>query len=239
MDRLAKRRIGDVRRRVEKNKFKFITMYTQNVYFEIYQEAERAYNTINRNNPGTKDLTKTLDFFEKVAPEKPVPHYYHTGRTNRQESRKNNERVMTLNIPLMKKPAISEKLLTKTTAREETAVIQPAPAREEMEVIQTAPEQEEMEAIQTAPEQEEMEAIQTAPEQEEMEVIQTAPEQEETHLIIPDRVYTELLDELKKDPELHKIFNDFNPPQSDDILDAFVGDEISPLEIELSQLGYD
>ena len=228
-------------------------MYTQNVYFEIYQEAERAYNTIKQNNPGTKDLTKTLDFFEKVAPEKPVPHYYHTGRTNRQESRKNNERVMTLNIPLMEKTAISEKLWTKTTAREETAVIQPAPAREEMEVIQTAPEQEEMEVIQTAPEQEEMEVIQTAPEQEEMAVIQSAPEQEEmaviqpapeqeeTHLIIPDRVYTQLLDELRKDPELHKIFNDFNPesPQSDDILDAFVADEISPLEIELSQLGYD
>ena len=236
-----KRRISDTKRRVEKNKAKFISMYTEAVYGDIYREAEQLYFTIKQNNPHSKDLTKTLDFMLRVMPNKTVPRYYQTMRNKHQKTpRKDNKRVMVLNIPLMEKT-------TTTEQKEETSVVQAAPEQEEeTSVVQTAPEQEEMSIVQTAPEQEEeMSIVQTAPEQEEeMSVVQSALEQEGIHLDIPDRVYVEILEELRKDPDLYRIFNDITtptppPPEGDGILDSFIFDDISPLEIELAQYGYE
>ena len=249
MDKLMKRRISDAKRRVEKNKAKFISMYTEAIHGDIYREADQLYNTIRQNNPRSKDLTKTLDFMLKVTPYKPVPRYYRTKRNNHQKTPcKDNNSVMVLNIPLMEKTLASQIMsITTTTEQEETSVVQAAPEQEEeTSVVQPAPEQEEgMSVVQAAPEQEgEMSVVQAAPEQEgEMSVVQAAPEQEETHLDIPDRVYVEMLEEIRKDPDLYRIFNDINTQdyhqESDDMLDSFTADDISPIEIELAQLGYE
>ena len=231
-----KRRIGDVRRRVEKNKAKFISMYIEAIYGHIYREAEQLYHTIRLNNPRSKDLTKTLDFMLRVTPDKPVPYYYRAkGNSHKETPRKDNKSEMVLNIPLMEKTLVSQIMSPTTTTEQE----------EEMSAVQTPPEQEEMSAVQTPPEQEEeMSVVQTPPEQEEeMSVVQTPPEQGETHLDIPDHVYVEMLEEIRKDPDLHRIFNDINTqdyhPEIDDMLASFIADDISPIEIELAQLGYE
>ena len=200
-------------------------MYTQAVYGDIYQEAHQLYETIKQKNPTTKDLTKTIDFMQDVTPERTIPRYYYKRGSNPQNLHKNNTH-MVLNIPLMETTRIS-KAMTRVTSTDD------------------ALEERGMLASQSAPEQEEMSASQPAPEQEEMVASQPAPEQEDTHLDISDHVYEDLLRELRQDPDLYSIFNNFNPQdhhteshQSDDMWDAFVTDEISPIEIELSQLGY-
>ena len=213
MDRLQKRRDSDAKRTTERNKAKFISMYTQAVYGDIYQEAQQLYETIKQKNPGTKDLTKTIDFIQNVTPERTVPRYYFTRGSKQQKLHKNNTR-MVLNIPLMETTQVSKVMSTMTTTGD---------ALEDRDMVASAP----------------------GDGQEEMSASQPAPEQEDTHLDIPDRVYEELLQELRQDPDLYSIFNNFNPQdhytenqQSDDMSDAFVTDEISPIEIELSQLGY-
>ena len=239
--------MGDIKRRVEKNRTKFISMYIQAFYGDAYREAEQLYHNIRLNNPNSKDLTKTIDFMRLVTPDKPVPYYYcQKGDSHGETPCNDNKRVMVLNIPLMGKNLTSQIMSTTTTTghEEEMSAVQTPPEQEEMSVVQTPPEQEEeMSVVQTPPEQEEMSVVQTPPEQEEeMSVVQTPPEQGETRLDIPDRVFVELLEEIKKDPDLHRVFNDINTQdysEIDDMLDSFIADDITPIEIELAQLGYE
>ena len=229
-----RRRINDVRRRVEKNKYKFVSTYIEGFHSKVYKEAEELYHTIRQNNPNTKDLTKTVDFLLKMTPSKPLPRYYKIKRNNPQGNLpKDNNRVMQLDIPQENLPKDNKRVMQlNIPLMEKTAASQVIP-------ITTAPEIAAPEIA--APEQEEKTHL-NIPDWAEI----AAPEQEEeeTHLDIPDRVYTEMLEEIRKDPDLSKVFNDINTqdydPESDAIPDYFVvDDDISPLEIELAQLGYE
>ena len=217
MDKLQKRRADDSRRRMERNKYKFITEYIQAIHGDVYQEACNIYEVIKEKNPTIKDLTKTVDFVQNVTPEKKIPRHYLI-RGSKQQKRLKNNTYMALNIPLMETtPAYKRMFRKKTTTA-------------------NAPEQEETSTLPPAVEQEETSTLPPAVEQEETSTLPPAVEQEEdTDLFISDHMYADLLSELTKDPDLYSIFSNFNTGsmQTDDTLNVFVADEISPLEIEL------
>ena len=230
MDRLQKRRAGESRRRTERNKYKFITAYIQALHGDVYREAHNLYEVIKAKNPTTKDLTKTVDFVQNVTPEKKIPRHYLIRGCKQQKRLKSNTNLV-LNIPLMETTTAYARMFRKrktTTGN--------APEQEGMSTLPPAIEQEGMSTLTPPIEQEEMSTLPPALEQEEeMSTLPPTLEQGDTDLFISDRMYADLLLEIAKDPDLHSIFNNFNTGslQTGDTIDAFVADEISPLEIEL------
>ena len=295
-----KRRINDVRRRIENNKYKFISRYIETFHGQIYREAEQSYGIIRQKNPNTKDITKTVEFLLMVTPNKEIPRYYTTKR-NKKTLSKDSGKTIQLNIPLMNMTAASRVIgMTTTTAQEATATATAtaqeqtttaqeatataqeqtttaqeatATAQEQTTTAQeaTATAQEQtttaQEATATAQEQTTTAQEATATAQEQTTTVQeattTAQEQtttpqeataqlvpeptaheqkEEMDLDMTERVYMGILEEIKKDPNLSVIFNDIDTqeydPESDGILNYFVSDDISPLEMELANYGY-
>ena len=281
-----KRRINDVRRRVENNRYKFISRYIETFHGQIYREAEQSYGIIRQKNPHTKDITKTVEFLLMVTPNKEIPRYYTTKR-NKKTLSKDSGKTIQLNIPLMNMTAASRVIgMTTTTAQEATATATAtaqeqtttaqeatATAQEQTTTAQeaTATAQEQtttaQEATATAQEQTTTAQEATATAQEQTTTVQeattTAQEQtttpqeataqlvpeptaheqkEEMDLDMTERVYMGILEEIKKDPNLSVIFNDIDTqeydPESDGILNYFVSDDISPLEMELANYGY-
>ena len=222
MDNLMKRRINDCRRRVEKNRTKFISMYVEAHHGKIYREAERVYDKIRRNNPNKKDLTKTLDFMVEVMPDKPVPRYYKTEKNTQQESLSKPALVLNTQQESLSKPALvlntqqeslSKPALVLNTQQEnlsKPALVLNIPLMGKTTVDQIM-------------------SASTTTTQEETVVVQPP-------LDIPDAAYAEMIEEIRKDPHLSELFNEINTqgysPESNDY---FVADQdISPLEIELA-----
>ena len=242
MDKLHKRRIRAAERTSEKNRNKFISEYVKSIHGDIYEEAQQLYETIKQKNPGRKDLTKTVEFMQEVVPNRTIPVYYYTRQKQQTGPRRNNTAGrtsstthMVLNIPLIEASEISTTVMATTTTGD-------------LEMPASPPGQDQ--------EDREMPASPPGHDQEDREMPSAPPgdDQEDSapHLDIPDHMYEELLRELRQDPDLYQIFNNFNASDHDDTFiqestenqhcddmwDAFVPDEQTPLELQLSQLGY-
>ena len=202
------------------------------MYGNIYAEVQQLYEEIKQKNPGRKDLTKTVEFMQTVEPHKMIPSYYYIKRmeqaepcrnsppkrTNSTPKKKNSTPRMVLNIPLMVTTKIS------TTAMMNTEIPSTTTTRD-LEMAASPPILDQ--------------------------------EDPTPQLEIPDHICEDLIQELRQDPELYRIFNDFNTSDHDDIdiqenveiqynddegnddmWDSFTLQEQTPLELELSQLGY-
>ena len=72
-----KRSVREAEKRSERVYFKFISSYVKHVHSDIYEEADSLHKTIRGKYPASvKDLTKTREFMDVVAPNKKVPRYY-------------------------------------------------------------------------------------------------------------------------------------------------------------------
>ena len=56
--------------------FKFLNKYFEGLHHDLYEQADALYQQAKKNNPGVKDLTKTIDFMTAVTPELDIPRYY-------------------------------------------------------------------------------------------------------------------------------------------------------------------
>ena len=247
------RRINDCRRRVEKNRYKFITTYVETFHEKVYKEAEELYHAIRQDNPDTKDLTKTIEFLKVVSPGKRVPKYYEKKRKEMEEkylretqekySRGNNNGwAMQLNIPLMDIPDRPEQL---------NIPLMDIPDRPEQGNtpqldIPDRPEQGNTPQLDIPgrPEQGNTPQLDIPDRPEQGNTpqldIPDHPEQGNTpRLDIPDHAYFEMLEEIRKDPQLERIFSDFDMQGSDGTMDYFISDDMSPLEVELAQHSYE
>ena len=233
MDKLHRRRVTAAKRTSENNRNKFIVKYVEAIHGDIHEEAQQLYGEIKNKNPGRKDLTKTVEFMQKVTPFRSIPVYYYTRQKESKPARKNTKGTssttqMVLNIPLMEFTEMPATVMATSTTNDV-----------EMSPSQPGDEQEE---------------------DREMPQPQPGDEQEDqpSHLDMPYHIYEEVLQEIRQDPELFQIFNDFNVPDhdgennddmwvnvldhdgenNDDMWDSFVIDEQTPLERELSRIGY-
>ena len=225
------------------------------MYGDIYTEAQELYEDIKRKNPGRKDLTKTVDFMSVAMPYKTIPLYYYAKEKKQQQKPRRTSTPrstsstshMVLNIPLMASTEIS------TTAMEDTEIPSTTTTRD-LEIPASPPMLDQT----TAMEDTEIPSTTTT---RDLEIPASPPmlDQEDPtpQLEIPDHVYEDLLHELRQDPELYKILNDFNPLDHNDtgiqenveiqydddegnkdMWDAFTFQEQTPLERELLRQGY-
>ena len=257
MDRLHKRRVRAAKRTLEKNKNKFICKYVEFKHGDVFTEAKEVYERIKRCNPDKKDITKTSEYMNAVMPHKPIPYYYTLQKKPKLTLTPTSASTttMVLHIPLMTSTETllvtapgdhtqtSEEELTPTALGDHTQT-------SEQELTPTAPgdhtQTSEQELTPTAP----GDHTQTS----EQELTATPPdEQEIPTLPIPDDTFNGLLHDLMQDPDLYKIFNDFNLPNeteiqenveicdqdnNTDMLDTFNISECTPLERELIQKGF-
>ena len=250
MDRLHKRRVRAAKRTLEKNKNKFICKYVESKHGDVFTEAKEVYERIKRCNPDKKDITKTSEYMSVVMPHKPIPYYY-----TLQKKPKLTTTTMVLHIPLMTN---TETLLATTpgdhtqTSEQELTATTPGDHTQtsEQELTATTPgdhtQTSEQELTATTP----GDHTQTS----EQELTATPPdEQEILTLPIPDDTFNGLLHDLMQDPDLYKIFNEFNPPDeteiqenveicdqdnNTDMWETFNISECTPLERELIQKGF-
>ena len=102
---LAKRRVREAERRMERVEFKFITEYVKALHGDIYEKAKELYENTRQKYPdGVKDLTKTYEFMSVATPGKHVPRYYMSRRTKETTIM---SKQMVLEIPLMLPQAVA------------------------------------------------------------------------------------------------------------------------------------
>ena len=236
-----KRRVREAEKRVERMHYKFITDYVKSLHNDTFVKAEELYRKIRRLYPhGVKDLTKTAEYMEVVTPDKAIPRYY----ASRKTVETNTEMEMVLQIPL-----IPSHQTTRSTTPQAAEVLQP-PAAEVLQPQAAEVLQPPAAEVLQPPAAEVLQPPAA-------EVLQ--PPAAEVLQPLPEETYEKLLEELRKDPELMRILNDLpldvpptasQPLQScdvpnqelsnddvftydNDMVDAIMPDDISPLEKEL------
>ena len=237
-DRLRKRRERAAKRTDKVMHASFISEYVRIKYNDAYKEADRVYYDIKEKNPNRKNMLKTVDFLQLTTPYSSYPVYYYSRRKTAREARRNkgdstpkrtrNTDNMVLNIDLIPSdeiPAHTHEI--------------PPPAIEQHEIPPQTP----------AIEQDEIPPQTPAIEQDEIPPQPPAIEQDEIPLQLDIPAYEAILQELRQDPDLYRIFNNFNTPDNDDDMDipsnedmwdviTTAANEPTPLERELSQLDY-
>ena len=223
MDTKGKRRSRDAQRTVERLHFKFITAYVENLYRDVYVEAQELFEYVRQKNPGVKDLTKTAEFMSVAMPDKSVPKHYLSKR--REDIRRRNTQTfntqsrMVLNIPLVPLSSITSQPVVASPPSPSPPVVASPPLPSPPVVASPPLPSPPVVASSASP----LTSFDT-----------------EDPLLLPTDVYQSLLEELKQDPDLWQILNDFNPCDedmdafvADDMGDVFMANDISPLEIEL------
>ena len=237
MSNLERRRELRAKRTVESNHAKFISQYMKSKHPDIYAEAEQVYQSMKERNPGRKDITKTIDFLKFTTPYTTYPVYYYQRRKTTQKNKGDTAQTtknirhtmhdMVLNIPLIS----SQEMAARSDISHPPDITEQPPAIHEQPP--TIPEQPP--AIHEHPPavHEQPPPIHEQP--------QAIPEQQ---LVIPDQLYEDLLQELRQDPDLYRIFNNMDSPGNDmdipdsDMWDVFNMCEPTPLEAELARQGF-
>ena len=190
-------------------------------------EADQTYKYIQRENPQKKDMRKTNEFMRITTPYKTLRAYYERTGRKKAGSNQQHEDNMVLNIELIPFQGTQHE-----TPPPETQHEAPPP-----ETQHEAPPPE----------------TQHDPPPPETQHDPPPPEiQHETQqLLLPDHLFEELLQEIRKDPDLSNIFNDMDNLDvecqqvsntegeggDDDMWDVFnICNEPTPLELELVHL---
>ena len=258
---LKKRRKVWANRMDETRHARFITEYVKAKYNDIYTEALQLYNDIKEKNPTKKDPRKTLEFLRITTPYTSYTEYYKRQKGSSNSS-PNTLQIsndnMLLNVELMPLSHIRQVGIPLSHGREaeshgpEAESHGPEAKSHGPEAESHGPEAESHgpEAESHGPEAEShgREAESHGPEAESHgpEAESHGPEAEIP--IMSQDMYESLVAELRKDPELQRIFEDipdefYNPDNEDmsynpDMWDSFSIDEPTPLEVELSQFGF-
>ena len=133
MDRLQKRRTRQVQTTAERHYYKFIGNYVKSTHKDIFNEAHAMYNEAKQENPGVKDLTKTVFYMRRTCPNVPVPRYYNSRKLKSVTQKpKEQHTQMVLNIQLLGKQT-TDSLLSATDTPLQTT---PQPPEPETESIQ-------------------------------------------------------------------------------------------------------
>ena len=225
------RRSRQAQATADKYFYKFISRYVEATHNELYKEALALFEQAKTDNPGVKDLVKTVTYLRKVHPEANIPRYYiRRNLKSKREPNLDNSKHMVLNIPLIS---------VKPTCPSPAAPLPPP------EIAMSTPPQL-TETVQLP--------LPTAAELPPPEIGMSTPPQltETVQLPLPMGTYNDLLNELQSDPELANILNDFpfdsmnasandsvNEFTNDNVLDTdmiFWQDETSPLELEVQTM---
>ena len=108
MSGIIKRSVREAKQRQERYQWMFIAKYIEGVHRNVYTEAHEFYHKVKAVNPGVKNLTKTIEFMEKVTPDAVIPRYYTERRRRRSRLlHKEVQTEMVLNIQMLPPPKVS------------------------------------------------------------------------------------------------------------------------------------
>ena len=235
MDKLQKRRKIRAEREHTNRHARFVSEYVKTKHNDVYMEADLIYKHIQGKNPNKKDMQKTDEFTRMTTQYKSLRAYYErkgrntAGNSEQHEDRTQYNDNMVLNIELT---------LPQGTQHE-------APPSEIQHEAQ--PSEIQHEALPSEIQHE------APPSEIQHETLPSEIQHVEQQLLIPDHLFEELLQEIRKDPDLYNIFNGFDIPDDecqqvsntegeggdDDMWDVFnICNEPTPLELELVQLGF-
>ena len=266
MNAKEKRRSRDAKRNVERLHFKFIAKYIEGLHGDAFIEAQELYEHAKRKNPKVKDLTKTAEFMSVVTPNKPIPRHYKRRQVcDATPQILNDMSRMVLNIPLVQlqpdaslppavtsppsPPAVTSPPLPTVVASPPsppTVASPPSPPMVTSPPLPTVVASPPSPPTVTSPP---LPAVAASPP---FPPTVTSPAASPPLPPLPSDVYQSLLEELKQDPDLWRILNDFpvlgyedmdtsvadedtgmDTFVAQDMGDAFISDDLTPLEIEL------
>ena len=201
MNSNAKRRSREAIRNADRYYFKFITKYVEGLHNDVFKEARALYEKTKKINPTVKDLTKTVQFMSTVTPTEEIPRHY----KRRKETVVKHDNILQplLNIPLIPS-TIEQPLTTEQTLPDEL----PFPlltTEQPLTTEQTLPDELPFPILTT---EQPTTTEQPLPDESPLTTEQPLP-MEQPFPLIPQDVYTDLLADLVKDPELYRILNDF------------------------------
>ena len=232
------KRMGQVR------KARFISDYVMSKYNDIYTEAEQIFNFLSEKNPKKKDVRKTEEFLRMTTEYHSYNEYYSrlkctTRNCTTPKTTPTNENNMVLNITLMSREETSRKQHEIPSVDLPQAEIPPVDLPQ-AEIPPVDLPQAEIPPVDLP--QAEIPPV-------------DLPQAE-----IPNDMYEGLIEELRNDPDLKRIFDDDFPyvetrqeevethleeadnetqHSNDDMWDAFdISNQQTPLELELSRLGF-
>ena len=221
MNKLERRKIARTARNNANRRARFIESYIKARHADVYEEVDKTYKDIEKNNKGKKDLRKTTEFLLLTTKYKSLRQYY--DRPNRTATKQYTDN-MVLTIPLMDSSTRQEPprpLLIPDVAEttDPTSPPQPLLVPDVAETTGPAP------SIPFPP-------IPDVAETTDLTSSVPLPP-------IPDAMFQQLLSEIRNDPELDLIFNDMALGE-DDITDLsgvnFDLELQTPLEAELSNI---
>ena len=257
----------DAQRTSERLYYKFIACYVEGRYREIYEDAQQLFKQAKRENPGVRDLTKTDTYLKAVYPGAPIPRYYTTRKLKTSSPpTPPTQPQLVLNIPLLTARTImrsSQRELATSPPEVSTQseVTTPPEVSIQRELATSPPVASTQSEVTTPPEvsiQRELATsppvastqseVTTPPEVSIQPEAATLPPEVSTPLFLPSELYQEVLNELRRDPEVWKCLNDFpiednfmddgnmNDSVVQDMGDMFFDHTSTPLEIELATL---
>ena len=262
----------DAQKTNERLYYKFITSYVEGRYHNIYEDAEQLYNQAKRENPNVRDLTKTDTFIREVYPGAPIPRYYITRKVKTSApTQPQPQPQLVLNIPLLPARALARSSLLQTEVSTQPSppgvCTQSSPPPTEVSTqpsppgvcTQSSPPPTEVSTqpsppgvcTQSSPPPTEVSTqpsppgvcTQSSPPPTEVST-QSLPPQSLPPLFLTPELYDEVLNELNRDPEVLKYFNDLpieddmNDTVVEDMGDMFFDNTSTPLDIELAAVGY-
>ena len=248
-----KRLVREAEKRSERVYFKFISSYVKHVHSNIYEEADSLHKTIRgKYSASVRDLTKTQEFMNAVAPSKKVPRYY-----MRRVAKQVNMLGAVLEIQLLPSstPQTSSQPQHVDVASPQTSSL---PQHVDVASPQTSslPQHVDVASPQTSslPQHVDVASPQTSSLPQHVDVaspqtsslpqhIDVASPQTSSHplTLLPEATYKQLLEELQQDPELMDILNNFPTTTMQDNDDTLLQDiwedicpeHITPLEVEI------
>ena len=216
-------------RNTERLYYKFICEYFEGTHNDLFNEARAFYNEVKEKYPHVKDVTKTQEFMSRVTPNVPIPHYYlKRPRANTQKS----SPLMQLQIPLLKGEEL-QCIAKATTGVSDSNVQELQASMDVQDVVDRT-------TATTGVSDSNVQELQASIDVQDVADCTTLP-------LLSSDVYEALMNEIREDPDLTRILNDFpdfNDIQPDDELESInplvwhnaQPNDISSLEKELSNI---
>ena len=227
--------------------------YFEGTHNDLFNEAHAFYKEVKEKYPQVKDVTKTQEFMSRVTPNVPIPYYYlKRQRANTQKS----SHLMQLQIPLLNVEEL-QRVATPTTGVSDSNVQELQASMDVQDVAACATTMvcvsgSNVQELQASIDVQDVAACATTTAcvsgsnvQElhaSMDVQDVAADT--TLPLLSSDVYEALMNEIRQDPDLMRILNDFpdfNDIQPDDELESInplvwhdaQPNDISALEKEL------
>ena len=221
---------------------RFISTYLKAKHPDVYSEADELYTELNKLYPDKRDLRKTIEFLHITSGIKNINEYYYRNRVSKKTEKNHITDNMLLEIPLLNQNTL-------TNNQNESPMVIPQEINVHTDESPTVIPQEINVHTDESPMVIPQEINVHTDESPTVIPQEINVHTDESPMVIPDKIYEDLLRELRKDPDLHAIFNDFDlseedqaipetVPELENIDDILNIDEQTPLEWELYTLGY-